>query len=136
MLEKKKMKPRMHLIPWSEIPGYRTTLLGIYDLEPDTRKAVRGVLHGLYYARHSATFFETLAQVFAHGAEKYGVESWRHMPWSEELADMYLGAICRHLVSMYSDEDIDADSGLPHWAHAMASALIYLVRSEEENEST
>lgn len=62
-----------------------------------------------------------VGHVMAHGAKKYGDWNWTH------IGDYtrYVGAAERHLVQRAIEKD-DPESGLPHLAHAAASALIAL----------
>ena len=50
------------------------------------------------------------AKVLTHGATKYGDRNW------EEgiLFHRVYGAVLRHLLAWWNQEDIDKDSGLPH----------------------
>lgn len=62
---------------------------------------------------------EELAKVFTKGAEKYAPFNWmKGMPWSKMLASMK-----RHIASFEKGEDFDAETGLPHMAHAAWNAL-------------
>lgn len=55
------------------------------------------------------------------GASKYGPFNWR----KESISiTTYIGAIRRHASLMLDGELIDRESGLPHWAHIAASAMI------------
>ena len=63
-----------------------------------------------------------IAEVFTFGAEKYGVDNWRHgMAWSR-LYD----ALLRHLFAWQAGEETDAESGRPHLAHAGCCLLMLL----------
>ena len=63
-----------------------------------------------------------LARVLTHGAAKYGDNTWRSgLAWSRCYA-----AAQRHLLAWWSGETTDADSGLPHLAHALCN-LMFLV---------
>lgn len=75
-------------------------------------------------------FEEELAEVMAHGSEKYGDNSWQSVP--DGLA-RYHGALRRHLVAVKKGELIDPDSGLTHMAHVSANAMFisYLLRENE-----
>lgn len=64
-----------------------------------------------------------LAMVMALGARKYGAYNWRE---KEVRLTVYLEAAERHLRSVLDGELIDAESGQPHVAHAMACCAIIL----------
>jgi len=56
-----------------------------------------------------------LADVFGYGAEKY--TAWN---WSKGIAySRIYAAALRHLTAFWSGEDLDAESGKPHLAHAL-----------------
>ena len=64
-----------------------------------------------------------LVRVLTFGATKYGPHSWRHVPNAQ---DRYYAAALRHLVAWRQGEEFDAESGLPHLAHAMCN-LVFLL---------
>lgn len=71
------------------------------------------------------------ANVFAFGAEKYARDNWRKgMKWTE-VADSAL----RHLQAWLEGETNDAESGLPHLAHAKCN-LSFLIEFAEKNLGT
>lgn len=58
-----------------------------------------------------------VARVFAYGAAKYSPDNFRlGTEWLR-----YLAAARRHMGAWHLGEDIDAESGMPHLAHAIAS---------------
>lgn len=64
-----------------------------------------------------------VADVYTHGAEKYGRDNWkRGTDWHE-----FYGSSLRHVWKWWLGEDVDADSGEPHLAHAIWNliALMY-----------
>lgn len=62
---------------------------------------------------------EQLTRVFTKGAEKYAPYNWmKGMKWSAMLASLK-----RHIAAFEKGEDFDAESGLPHMAHAGWNAL-------------
>ena len=65
------------------------------------------------------------------GARKYGSASWREVE-SVDLAQ-YVAATMRHLMAYADGEDVDAESGNPHLAHAMASLAIMVDLIEQGN---
>lgn len=85
-----------------------------------------------------------VAKVMQFGAEKYGRDNWRKgMPWLE-----LVGSILRHIFAWLCREDNDAESGLPHLAHAATDILFLLtyallnigiddrVKSEQDDDYT
>lgn len=63
------------------------------------------------------------AEVFKLGARKYGAYNWRIDPVS---ASVYQAAAMRHLLAWWEGQDIDAESGQSHLAHARACLGILL----------
>lgn len=57
------------------------------------------------------------AVVMALGAAKYGAFNWNDKPVD---AGTYYSAAMRHLMSWYTGEEIDPESGASHLAHARA----------------
>lgn len=57
------------------------------------------------------------------GAAKYGRRNFRYSPIK---ANVYIGAIKRHIGALANGEDIDPDSGLSHWAHIGADIHVVL----------
>src|SRR5436309_1036894 len=55
------------------------------------------------------------------GALKYGRTNWRA---AGVKASIYYDATRRHMTAWFEGEDIDPDSGLHHFAHALASIAI------------
>lgn len=64
-----------------------------------------------------------VAMVMKLGAKKYGPYNWRKNRVREQV---YIDAACRHLIQAESGEDLDSESGMPHYAHAAACMLILL----------
>lgn len=58
---------------------------------------------------------------FLDGALKYGRSNFRAIG---VRASIYVDAAKRHLEAWFEGEDVDADSGLPHFAHALACLAI------------
>lgn len=62
------------------------------------------------------------ARVFDYGRRKYKDWNWaKGMPWSVPL-----GCAIRHCLAIYSGEDTDPESGLPHMAHVQCNLLMLL----------
>lgn len=63
-----------------------------------------------------------VAKVFTYGVEKYAPRNWEAgMDWGRLFA-----AAQRHLWAFWDGEDYDAESGLPHLAHAAWNVLALL----------
>lgn len=57
---------------------------------------------------------DSMARVYAFGAEKYADHNWRRgYEWSKSFA-----AAMRHMWAFWNGETFDEESGLPHLAHA------------------
>lgn len=65
--------------------------------------------------------FLHMAEVFEHGASKYGPFNWRE---TAVVRSIYLAAAMRHLLLMMDGEDIDEESGKPHSAHVQSCMAI------------
>lgn len=64
-----------------------------------------------------------LAYVMEHGAAKYGYRNYTVTPCKIRT---YIGAVRRHTNALAGGEDIDPDSGQPHWAHIAACCAVVL----------
>ena len=69
---------------------------------------------------------EVIAKVLDYGASKYGAENWRKV---ENRRMRYFSAALRHLWAWRRGEHIDAESKLPHLAHA-ACCVLFLLEEE------
>lgn len=72
---------------------------------------------------------EEVVKVLTFGARKYGEGNWRML---ENGPVRYFDAAQRHLAAWLAGQKTDAESGLPHLAHAACSLLFML--SLEMNE--
>lgn len=61
-----------------------------------------------------------VVNVLTFGARKYAPDNWRHVP---DARRRYFAAAMRHLVAWMGGEKADAESGLPHLAHAACCVL-------------
>lgn len=60
------------------------------------------------------------ARVFDYGRKKYAEWNWlKGMNWSVPLA-----CAARHLVAIDSGENLDPESGLPHWGHVVCNLIM------------
>lgn len=65
---------------------------------------------------------EAEAEAFAYGARKYGRGNYKNgFDWSR-----LIDAAMRHIVAFNEGENLDAESGLSHLAHARASLAMLL----------
>ena len=62
---------------------------------------------------------DAMAQVMTFGAKKYAPNGWKTVP---DAVQRYQAALLRHSFAMLRGEINDAESGLPHAAHAMCCA--------------
>lgn len=72
--------------------------------------------------------YESLAM--QNGADKYGGYNWRD---KKVQAMIYIEACMRHLLSWLDGEEVAADSGVPHLAHAKACLGILIDAKETGN---
>ena len=89
---------------------------------------------------------EEVAKVFTEGAQVHGDSNWRNDIGTSRHYQMrrrFLDAALRHLTAVFSDpmsdycqeESLDKDSGLHHWAHAIAN-LMFLYTYDTHNPNT
>ena len=83
---------------------------------------------------------DLVARIMTYGAQKYGDRNWES-GLSEEFATRQLAAAFRHLQSHMIGVKFDAESGLPHLAHAatdvlMALELYTLMTGQKLNEAS
>lgn len=72
--------------------------------------------------RHVPPALEIYAALgMADGAVKYGPFNWRE---NKVLLSVYIEAIQRHVLALKDGEDVDQESGLPHWGHVAANVAI------------
>jgi hypothetical protein len=72
-----------------------------------------------------------VVDVLTFGAKKYAPDNWRTVP---EARRRYTAAALRHTVAWWRGERVDAESGLPHLAHA-ACCLLFLAELDEPETS-
>lgn len=65
---------------------------------------------------------EELAKVLTFGADKYSANNWRKGISYGRL----IAAMLRHIFAFLRGEDLDAETGLPHPAHAMCCMMFLL----------
>jgi hypothetical protein len=123
------IKPPMALIPWEVVPDlWRPEVLDLAfgDGEPSPEgpeSFAARVIRILLETEGDDLMYE-IARVMGHGAEKYGIGNWQTAAWDDRARLEYESAMLRHLYADAIGEPTDPDSGLPHKAHAAASAMI------------
>lgn len=60
-----------------------------------------------------------VVEVLGFGAKKYAAHSWKVVENGEER---YRDALYRHLHAIERGEELDPESGLPHWDHLLCNA--------------
>jgi hypothetical protein len=77
---------------------------------------------------------EAVAKVLTAGAIKYNEdyeqENWRYVP---NATRRYLSATQRHIAWVRKGQKIDSESGVHHYAHAIASLMFLLEKELEDN---
>lgn len=72
---------------------------------------------------------EHVVKVLNYGAKKYpSADNWKRVPNAE---NRYFDAAVRHITAHWSGERFDAESGLPHLAHAVC-CLLFLMWFDDE----
>lgn len=66
---------------------------------------------------------EQVVLVLEHGERKYGRNNWKKL---DNLEERYIKALWRHLVAATEGESPDPETGLPHLAHIVCSALFIM----------
>ena len=61
---------------------------------------------------------EEVVKVLTFGASKYKPNNWRHIKDGERR---YFAAALRHLAASANGEDLDSETGFPHYSHAICS---------------
>lgn len=73
---------------------------------------------------------EDEARVWMYGQQKYAAWNWaKGMPWSAVFA-----SLMRHMAAWQRGEEVDAESGLPHLAHAMCNLRMLTLYSKTYKE--
>ena len=71
----------------------------------------------------------SMGRAFTYGARKYSPGNWSKC----DDPTRYLGATLRHLVAFQGGEDVDAESGLLHLDHALASLAMLVGLIERQH---
>lgn len=71
-----------------------------------------------------------MAKVFDFGAKKYGRHNFRAGITYSRLLD----AAFRHLLAYQEGEDLDPESGHPHWAHALCCIAMLAFMTTRKGE--
>ncbi len=135
------LKPRtgkapLHLIPWSAVPvdlvpsalvaaAWAARRWPDGDAFVDDTEDDLSFESAIARAAIATIGLDEIALAFEFGAVKYARDNWRCFTWNKAAEDSYFGAICRHLTAIDRGEDRAADSGVHHWGHVGAGALIW-----------
>lgn len=68
-----------------------------------------------------------VVDVLTYGAKKYAPDNWRLV---SDARTRYFAAAMRHVVAWKRGERLDAESGLPHLAHA-ACCLLFILEVDD-----
>ena len=74
-----------------------------------------------------------ISKVLAFGAQKYGDHNWRSQKDGGFVWGRLYAATLRHQFAFWNDEDLDAESGLPHLAHAACNIIFLLEFMNEQS---
>lgn len=74
---------------------------------------------------------EKIVDVYTHGAERYGANTWQNLSNGYQR---FKAALLRHLVEHEKGNKIDADSGREHLAHVAWNAIAMLYHANRESE--
>ena len=85
------------------------------------------------FERPFAEQIEQVVQVLEMGAEKYSDHNWQKVAEGESGEQRYADAFRRHWQAILKGEVKDSESGLSHYAHAIAN-LFFLFWKEEHND--
>ena len=75
---------------------------------------------------------QQIVAVLEFGAAKYGADNWQRVPNARQR---YFDATMRHLLAWWDGERLDAESGLPHLAHAGCCILFLLWADKDAKEA-
>ena len=98
--------------------GMTSTSQGVGDVTSEARGSGARFNYGKPdYSLIPLTTMAAEARVWAYGKEKYAAWNWtKGMAWSIPFA-----CLMRHMSAWQAGEECDAESGLPHLAHAMCN---------------
>ena len=103
-----------------------TTVNKLPDNNPKTKFGIQKV--PLHLVPPSAIIY--MAKAYGDGAKKYGAYNWRT---TSIASSVYYAAALRHLMAWWDGEQVAADSGLPHLAHALACLGLLVEGTEVGN---
>ena len=75
------------------------------------------------YGLIPANALHEVVKVLTYGAKKYSRDNWKQVPDRERR---YFDAMMRHIWAVRRGEDVDAETGMSHYAHA-GCCLLYLL---------
>jgi len=97
------------------------------------RKLGESPLDGISDATMWQAFGE-VHKVLEYGAAKYDAHNWQNVLGGPNGPQRYVEACRRHLMADAAGEVNDAESGLPHWAHALCCCLFLIYNAEAGGE--
>ncbi len=104
----------------SEGPAATTSVVDRPETKPSNPKDVIGSTKPPLSCIPTGPLYEVGAAML-DGSAKYGRHNWRVIGVRSSI---YYDAALRHLMKWWEGEDLDADSGCHHLAHAVACCLI------------
>ena len=126
-------KPDFTVLPPEVIRMLLRELVHVWESAEEDSPMV--ALYGLGSDGCSPEFLAQCAQVCEHGNKKYAPDNWRADLGQPGFRVRYRKALLRHLLYYVLKGPLDADSGLPHLAHAGVN-LMFLECDRQKREST
>jgi len=74
---------------------------------------------------------QEVQRVMDYGAKKYAENNWMYV---KRPRFRYLAALFRHVIAYANGEQLDAESGLHHLAHAVCCCL-FIIHFEADNDA-
>lgn len=93
------------------------------------QRVYRGIFKQMVMGADASVYFG-LGLVFKHGGDKYGWDNWCQI---EDAENRYWKAFLRHYKAHFTGEELDKESGLPHYHHALAN-LVFCEKIRDKKE--
>lgn len=94
----------------------------IAEIIKEENKAIRFNEGKVQWSLLDFKAFETVVRVLEFGKNKYGAENWKLSFDRNAL----LESAQRHLVELFSGNELDSETGLPHAAHVISNMMFYI----------